>query len=195
MQRTTMTASVGACALLGCVLGLAGCQQNEGFGPRPVDDTERVVTSGVDIQDFDRVAIELSESLVNSGLLGRGGEPSIVLVSQFKNNTSRQIDRDRLMQSVRTVLTRSGRALAISEDPAAVAEADIRGFVGESSGPARPDYAIAVRIYEDRAQRGGTRQIAFFFQLTLSDLNRGLEVWQEEAQVVKQFASAAPLGL
>ncbi len=182
--------AVAAMALSG------GCQQ--GHAPRVADDTELVTTLGLDVQDVERFAAELAESLIDSDVLGGPEGPSVVVVERFVNNTSEtRIDRDRVLGRVLIALNRSDTAVAYmggttrgeGESGLATDEARIRA---EAEGIRREyDYSVIVKLYEDRAQLGRTRQASFIVQLSLIDLDRSVEVWREERRITKQARQAA----
>ena len=162
---------------------LAGCAERQAY--QRADDTELVTSARIDIQDFEDAATQLSESLIQAGVLGTDGEPSLIMVSQFVNDTAMQVDRDRLLKQIRITLNRAGVARAMSEDPIAQQEQAVREFVDERESP-RPDYALSSKILEDRTSFEETLQVAYFFQMTLTEIDTGIAVWEEERRVVKQ---------
>ena len=168
---------------LAMVALVAGCTTRQPYGR--ADDTELVTSARIDIQDFEDAAMSLSESLLDAGILGRGGERSLILVSVFVNDTSMQVDRDRLLKQIRITLNRAGVAYAMSEDPVAQQEQAVREFVSDRESP-KPDYTLASKILEDRVSLGETNQIAYFFQMTLTEIDTGIAVWEEEQRIVKQ---------
>lgn len=160
-----------------------------------VDSPEYLDTMDIDIQDWENAASELSESLLAAGIFGQGGEPSRIVISRFINDTSRRVDRDRLLRRVRVAMNRAGVAQTDmirglggqSEDPYASEHASVQQFINRQSTPApQPDFSITVKLMEDRARVGRTRQIAYFFEMAVTDLKTGAAVWEDQVSVVKQ---------
>ncbi len=162
---------------------VAGCSSRQPYGR--ADDTELLTSERIDIQDFEDAAMSLSESLLDAGILGRGGERSLILVSVFINDTSMQVDRDRLLKQIRITLNRAGVAYAMSEDPVAQQEKAVRDFIDDRDSP-KPNYTLSTKILEDRVSQGKTNQVAYFFQMTLTEIDTGIAVWEEEQRIVKQ---------
>lgn len=162
---------------------VSGCSSRQPYGR--ADDTELLTSERIDIQDFEDAAMSLSESLLDAGILGRGGERSLILVSVFINDTSMQVDRDRLLKQIRITLNRAGVAYAMSEDPVAQQEKAVRDFIDDRDSP-KPNYTLSTKILEDRVSQGKTNQVAYFFQMTLTEIDTGIAVWEEEQRIVKQ---------
>ena len=53
-----------------------------------------------------------------------------------------------------------------------------------------PDFSLSGKIIQLNTRAGDVRQAAFAFQLSLTDLKRGLAVWEEEVQIVKKGKKA-----
>ena len=51
-----------------------------------------------------------------------------------------------------------------------------------------PDLSLSGKILERQIPGGGRRvQIEYYFQLTLTDVNTGLAIWEDEQLVVKRI--------
>ena len=179
---------LAACLVL--CLALAAC----GTPAKTVDPygTQTITTVGdLDIQDAERAAAELSQSLLNSGVLGKGEEPSTIAISRYVNNTSVQIDRDRVVKKLRVSLNKAGVAqtyttigLGPVEDPLA---AQYRQNTDDQwEARPRPDYTLSFKILQQRASKGKLKQNTFIFQMSLTNVNSGLAVWEDEVSITKQ---------
>ncbi|MEM1447365.1 MAG: hypothetical protein AAGF84_15005 [Planctomycetota bacterium] len=167
--------------------------------------TETITTTDrLDIQDATDAAGAMSESLLASGVLGRDGEPSIIAIDRYVNNTTQQIDRDEVVKKIRVTLNKAGVAQTLTT-------IDSRGETGGESNiaskfarenvdaegnaitpdPLVPDYALTYKILENRAKAGKIRQTTFTFQMSLVDVRNGLAIWEDEQQVTKQGDKAA----
>lgn len=178
--------SLSLTLLVGCGAGSSGYAR--------VGDTELLDDGRIMIQDWENAASRLSESLLNEGVFGQQGHPSRIVISRFRNNTTENVDRNRLLRRIRIALSRADvaqvdmtKALGgIAEDPLAGEETAVREFLGGGPTPQPPDYSITVQLFEDRARVGRTTQVAYVFQMAVTDLNTGLAVWEEEERIVKQ---------
>jgi len=153
----------------------------------------------LDIQDATDAAAALSTSLLESGILGRDGQPSVIAVDRYINNTTVQIDRDEVMKKIRVTLNKAGVAQTlVSVDEAG----NIGGESNFASNAAQrryketgqvpvPDYSLTFKIIENSAKAGDTRQTTYTFQMSLVDVrpgsnSAGLAVWEDETRITKQ---------
>ncbi|MEM9418147.1 MAG: hypothetical protein AAGA25_03700, partial [Planctomycetota bacterium] len=180
LLSTTALAVAAACFVGACTNNPARRIDPQG--------TETITTyDKLDIQDATDAAAELSESLLASGRLGKDGEPSIIAIDRYINNTTQQIDRDEVIKKIRVTLNKAGVAQTLTT-------IDSRGETGGESNiaskfarenidnegsavtpePLVPDYALTYKILENRARAGKIRQTTFTFQMSLVDVRNGL---------------------
>lgn len=164
---------------------------------------QTITTVGdLDIQDATDAAGDLSASLLEAGVLGREGKPSIIAISNYVNNTSRHIDRDEVIKKIRVSLNKAGVAQTMTtvgstgtaagaEDTFATNEIAADAFLGNDRPNIRPDYTLSFKLMEKQAQAGRVRQTTYTFQMSLTDLKTGLAVWEDEKQITKQGARAS----
>jgi len=188
-------------------LMLAGC---ESTGAQRIDPagTHTITTiKQLDIQDAADVAAAMSQSLLNSGRLGRHanavGEtvvrPSIIAIDRYVNNTSQQIDRDEVLKKIRVTLNKAGVAqtiVTINDKGELGGESNIATKYAQENTPADRsvqtpellvvDYSLTFKIIENKAKAGKVRQTTFTFQMSLVDVKTGLAVWEDEKQITKQ---------
>lgn len=168
------------------------------------DGPETITTLGqLDIQDATDAAGTLSESLLAKNVLGQDGQPSVIAIDRYINNTTQQIDRDEIIKKIRITLNQAGVAQTLNT-------IDSRGETGGESNIASkysrenvdtdpnaptpqalvPDYALTYKILENRARvpkfGRDVQQTTFTFQMSLTDVNTGLAVWEGETQITKQ---------
>ncbi|MEM9914445.1 MAG: hypothetical protein AAF911_05750 [Planctomycetota bacterium] len=204
-----MTKLLPAIALtLVAALFAGACTNNPARRIDPSGTETITTTDKLDIQDATDAAGAMSESLLASGVLGRDGEPSIIAIDRYVNNTTQQIDRDEVVKKIRVTLNKAGVAQTLTT-------IDSRGETGGESNiaskfarenvdaapgsegnaitpdPLVPDYALTYKILENRAKAGKIRQTTFTFQMSLVDVRNGLAVWEDEQQVTKQGDKAA----
>lgn len=166
----------------GLLVGGVGC----GSDAKRIDPqgTQTITTTGdIDIQDWQDAATRLSQSLLESGTLGSGGEPSIIATSlnKFVNNTTQHVDRDLLIKRIRIVLNKSGKAKAMKMTE----EMKKKAFLEDSDLP-EPDYEMELKIIEKTARAGRTRQSAFVFQMSLLNPKTGILEWEDSTTIAKQ---------
>ena len=74
------------------------------------------------------------------------------------------------------------------EDPMAKGVQDMKDFESGNANrtPDLPDYTLTAKILENRAAAGGTRQVSYIFQMSLTDTRSGRGVWEGEETITKQ---------
>ncbi|MCE9619121.1 MAG: penicillin-binding protein activator LpoB [Planctomycetes bacterium] len=154
-------------------------------------------TNKVDIQDFNLAADKLVQSMSESGIFAKSAhQPSILGISRITNDTSDQFDTDELIKKIRIALLQTGKVQVSTteglngkpEDPMAKGTKDMREFQSGKSNemPRLTDYTLTAKILENSVAEGNTKQTSFIFQMSLTDTNSGLAVWEGEETVTKQ---------
>ena len=179
MNTKTIIAVAGAASLV-C---LAGC--NTGYGPREQARGTEITTHGLDVQDVERAAIELSESLIASNYItrdGDGGEPAAIAINRFVNNSSQvNIDRDRVTNRIMQTFINSRQAVGYT--PSDFETLATRGTLPDRS------FILNAKIYEDVAEAGRDLQVSYIFQMQLLDYTGdGVNpmVWVEERRMTTE---------
>lgn len=188
--------------LLLVALSLTAC--SDGGAKRIETGGTESVTSlnKIDVQDWMEAADNMTQTLIESGVLDRGaaakGDTPVIAISRIVNNTTERIDTDMLTKKIRVNLNRSGKALTTTvialggkaEDPLAKGENERADFFNDGDDPTvkveRPDFTLSGKIIEDRASAGKVKQTTYVFQLSLTDVKRGLAVWEDETPITKQ---------
>lgn len=188
--------------LLLVALSLTAC--SDGGAKRIETGGTESVTSlnKIDVQDWMEAADNMTQTLIESGVLDRGaaakGDTPVIAISRIVNNTTERIDTDMLTKKIRVNLNRSGKALTTTvialggkaEDPLAKGENERADFFNDGDDPTvkveRPDFTLSGKIIEDRASAGKVQQTTYVFQLSLTDVKRGLAVWEDETPITKQ---------
>lgn len=198
MRATTMALAMAT------VLAGAGCRHRVTY-VEPESNDGVVTVRGIDVQDWGMAAEKQINSLLRSGVLDRAEtRPAVIMVSHIDNKTTEHIDTDMLSKKIRVALNRSGKAVTTTavgvggpEDEASMAVRDLRSsdeFRQDTLQPKRalvaPAYSLSGKIIEIATKAGRTRQSAFTFQLSLTDLKTGLAVWEDETAIVKKGKKA-----
>lgn len=195
-MKLTLTFAVATAALAVLV---GGCDTKA----RQINETQAITTiSGIDIQDWNKAANELSMQMLASGVLESAPrKPAVLAISRFVNNTTQQVDMDLLNKTVRINLLNSGKVLTTTttglggqaEDPLAAGIAQERAILTPGTPPQAgmsPDYTLTGKIIQVQARAGNMRQSTFAFQMSLTDVRNGLAVWEGEKQIIKQGTKA-----
>lgn len=193
-------------ALVAVSLALAGpCLAR---GVEKVDGrTDRGPTTvGIDYRDFEDAASNAVQSLLSSGaVVNPDGGRYVLMISRIVNDTMQRIDTDQLVKKIRIELLNSGRVVvttAVSgdgaEDKASFqVREDLRGNeefdqsrVQRRGTLVAPDLSLSGKILQrnltiDRRKQ----QIEYYFQLTLTDLETGLAIWENEFPIIKRTSN------
>ena len=158
-----------------------------------------VTTTGLDVDDAVRAADVMTESMLQSRVFS-GGEPPLIEVSTFINNTETQIDPDSVLKKIRVELTNSGLARVFTPrgHDALAAEQSARNAFrsGTSTGQnptqneLRPDYTLSFKILDDRAKAGRIRELTYTFQMSLTETDTRIAAWEGEEVITKQGSKA-----
>lgn len=192
MNLLTRRSGRSAALVLGLAASVAmtGCRSDDVFY---ADESERIVTGRIDIQDVERFSKELSEALIASGALKSSDGPAQVVIDNYINRTSQpEIDRNRILFPLLTALNNSGTAegylgKTVAGGGLATVEAEQERRAFEGDAVDRPyDYAIAVNLYEDRGDTGRIAQVSFIIQFQVVDVEKGTPVWMDQRTITKQ---------
>lgn len=163
-------------------------------------------TVGIDYRDFEDAASDAVQSLLSSGaVVNPNGGRYVLMISRIVNDTMQRIDTDQLVKKIRIELLNSGRVVvttAVSGDGAEdranfQVREDLRGNdefdqsrVQRRGTLVAPDISLSGKILQrnltiDRRKQ----QIEYYFQLTLTDLETGLAVWENEFPIIKRASN------
>jgi uncharacterized protein (TIGR02722 family) len=178
-------------------LALVACQKAQYVDPKGNDLV--VNADRMNIQDWNLLADQVVQSMVNSGVLARlPNQPAGVLLNSVINTTTQQFDTDGIMKKIRIALLQTGRCEVImTAGPGGRAEdkiaQDAQGLKDFQSGKDNqvnpnnvPDATLTAKLIEDRARSGSTKQVAYVLQMSLTNTATGRAVWEGEASVIKQ---------
>lgn len=189
--------AIAATLPLALPLILAGCQKAQYVDPKGNDLV--VNADRMNIQDWNLLADQAVQSMVNSGVLARlPNQPAGVLLNPVINTTTQQFDTDGIMKKIRIALLNTGRCEVImtagpggrAEDKIAQDAQALKDFQSGRDNQVNPsnvpDATLTAKLIEDRARSGSTRQVAYVLQMSLTNTTTGRAVWEGEASVIKQ---------
>jgi len=194
MKRLIITTALAAAA----AGYLTGCETKA----REIQETQAITTvGGIDIQDWNKAANDLSMQLLASPALASAPrQPAVLAISRFINNTTTQcahnvslnvMDFSAVIRFARE--NNVGLVVIGPEDPLAAGIAQERAILNPNNpaaAAASPDYTLTGKIIQVQARAGNMRQSTFAFQMSLTDLRSGLAVWEGEKQIIKQGTKA-----
>jgi penicillin-binding protein activator len=165
---------------------LAGCETE----PVRVDTRSQTALrsrDGIDVQDWEDAAKILVERLLASRALEKAPkQPAVLQIDRIINNTQQQIDTDSLVKKIRVQLNATGKVLSRSGSQLAAALKEDEEFrTGKKPTEISVDYTLSGKILENRVKVGTARQTTFTFQLSLTTVRDGLDIWEGEEPIAK----------
>ncbi|UYV12633.1 MAG: penicillin-binding protein activator LpoB [Phycisphaera sp.] len=175
------TKTLFALAGLTLALSMPACR-SDAYAPREQARGTEITTHGLNVQDVERVGIELAESLIASNYITAEGEPAAIAMNRFVNNTSQiNIDRDRVTNRILQVFVNSQQAVGYT--PSDFETLATRGTLPERS------YTLNAKIYEDVAELGRDLQVSYIFQMQLLRYTGdgvNPQIWIEERRITTE---------
>lgn len=171
----------------------------------PAADTGPVAMT-LDYRDFERAADEAVQDLLSSGAVANpSGDRYVMVVSRVVNDTMQRIDTDQLTKKIRVSLLRSGKVVTTTAVGVDGAEDQMNEQVRElrnneefdQSGVQQkgtlqaPDLSLSGKIIQRNHKVEDEQQVEYYFQLTLTDLQSGLAVWENETPIIKRGSNDA----
>ncbi len=169
----------------GVGLFMPGCAEP----PHVVTDKDRVTSLWFDVQDFEAVAEQMSNSMLNSRVIPPVGNPPLpIAMGGFVDATGLGIDPSVLLKRVRVSLLQSGRVVFVGEsDSVRRAMDDASDFFrddGRATGVA-PVYTLALRISRMPVVVNRVGQNTLIFHMSLNAAG-DVAVWEDEKMISKQ---------
>ncbi len=186
-----LTLAAGLAAVTGCES--SGARYVETGGPDVIVSLDQI-----DIQDFERAADEMVQSLnASPKIRGTAQNPAILGITGVRNDTSDRFNTDLLTKRIRVALNKTGRMETTmvvgpggnAEDPFAAGNRQAEDYLtGRDTNPVAdlPDYTLSGRIFEVGTRAGRTKQVSYDFQLSLTDRVTGRAVWEDVRTITKQ---------
>jgi len=201
-QRTRYLLALG----LSTLILTTGCEQKT-VNIDMNNDTGGAVM-GLDYRDFAATAQDLTESVIASGALNKpDGGRYVLAISRITNDTMQHIDTDQLVKKIRVGLLKSGKVIvttAVSangaeDDMAMQVRKDLRGndefkqsTVAKKGTMIAPDLSLSGKIIQKNIKMDSdTQRAEYYFQMSLTDINTGLALWEDEKVIGKQGSNKA----
>lgn len=182
---------------------LTGCGATKTVNIDLDNDREAAAVMGLDYRDFQKTAQAMIQSLVESGAIDKpNGGRYVLVVSRVVNDTMQHIDTDQLVKKMRVGLLRSGKVVVTTavgvngaEDKMAMqTRKDLRGnaefnqkTVAKKGQMIAPDLSLSGKIIQRNITvNSDTQQVEYYFQMSLTDINSGLALWEDEKVIGKR---------
>ena len=190
---------------LALVMSAMGCSKLTVTENINMDNDKQIAVRGLSYQDFQKAADEAINSMLRSGVFGGAGSKKQVLaISTIINDTMQHIDTDQLVKKIRVALLQSGKVLvttAISadgaEDEMSMRLRELRQSeefdqktIAAKNTMAGADLSLSGKIIQKNVRLDKDKeQTEYYFQLSLTDVVRGLAVWEGETVIGKRGRS------
>lgn len=161
---------------------------------------EEPVTMGLSGTDFAQASVDAVQSMLSSGAVDRSdGKKNIMVVSTIINDTMQRIDTDQLAKKIRVELLRSGKVMTTTAVGLNGAEDQMNTVYGQLSRSKKvnqktvvkqsftaPNMSLSGKIIQRNNRVDDDKQLVeYYFQLTLTDLEHGLAIWEGETPISK----------
>lgn len=157
---------------------------------------------GLDYRDFQKAAGESISSMLESGALNKpGGGRYVLAISRIINDTMQRIDTDQLIKKIRVELLQSGKVVVTTAVGATGAEDEMtmqarelrktdefnQSTVAGKGQMIAPELSLSGKIIQRNVRvTSNLQQTEYYFQLTLTDINTGLALWEGESVIGKR---------
>ncbi|NOY75462.1 MAG: penicillin-binding protein activator LpoB [Kiritimatiellaeota bacterium] len=182
-------------------LGLAGCSGTPPHRIDPEGDSGLITVNELNFKDWQMASAKCVNSLLQStALKTEDGHKPVIMISTIKNSTMQHINVNLLTQDIRVALLRSGKAITTTavgangaEDKATRQVRALRNdpmfnrkTVKKMGRVVAPDFSLAGEVIQQKTVQGNTEESYFTIHLTLTDLDKGLAVWEDSVRIAKQ---------
>ncbi len=186
------------------VIGMSACTPTENID---IYNDHGDAVMGLDYRDFNKASSEAVASMLSSGAVNKpGGGRYVLAISRITNDTMQRIDTDQLIKKIRIDLLNSGKVIvttAISadgaEDRMAMQARQLRhsdefkqSTVAGKGQMIAPELSLSGKILQRNIKINRRKQQAeYYFQLSLTDINTGLAIWEGETVIGKRGSNDA----
>ena len=184
-------------------LALFGCTET-----RVVDlQNEKEVTSmqnvmELEYRDWTSTAETMTKSMLESKAFTSHKKP-VIAMGKIINDTAQRFDTDILTKKIRTTLLKSGTAQIATnfsgEDTTSNTVRNIRGndeydavTIAQKGTLIAPNMSLSGKMLQRNMKlksgwfSSNDTRVEYYLQLTLTDLNTGLSIWEDEKPIIKE---------
>jgi len=156
----------------------------------------------LEYRDWTKTAENMTKSMIESGALNRTPKPAIA-IANIVNDTTQRFDTDILVKKIRTTLLKSGKAQIATnfsgEDTTANSVRSLRDNIEYAQNTiankgmlVAPNMSLSGKMLQRNLKLESgifssvDTRVEYYLQLTLTDLNTGLSVWEDEQPIIKE---------
>jgi len=160
----------------------------------------------LEYRDWTKTAENMTKSMIESGALNRTPKPAIA-IANIVNDTTQRFDTDILVKKIRTTLLKSGKAQIATnfsgEDTTANSVRSLRDNIEYAQNTiankgmlVAPNMSLSGKMLQRNLKLESgifssvDTRVEYYLQLTLTDLNTGLSVWEDEQPIIKEGTHA-----
>lgn len=181
-------------------------------GTRVVDTTDKDEVAGMqhvmelEYRDWADVAEKMTESMIQSGALKSESKP-VIAVADIKNDTMQRLDTDMLTKKIRTALMKANKAQIATnfsgEDTTSNIVRVQRGneeynqkTIAQKGTLVAPNMSLSGKMLQRNLKldpgwfSSVDERVEYYLQMTLTDLDTGLSVWEDEQPIIKEGKDA-----
>ncbi len=186
-------------------LMFSGCANKEPKYVGGDSGNKAPTTLTIDRKDFEDAALKATKSMLQSGALNKpGGGRYVVAIDEIINDTTQRIDTDMLIKKIRIAMLKSGKAVVTTAIKVGGPESTLtrsvrklrkdgevkRKTIAKKNSIIAPDLGLSGKIIQRNARTHDNDQLVeYYFQLTLTHLESGLAIWEDESVVGKLGSS------
>jgi uncharacterized protein (TIGR02722 family) len=197
MKKSTLFMCVGALA------ALSGCGETRVVD---LDDTRDVAAMQqvmeLEYRDWTKTAEKMTASMLKSGAFARVKNP-VIAMGPMINDTMQRLDTDVLVKKIRTTIMNDGHAQIATnfsgEDTTSDAARAKRkndeyaaSTIAAKGTLVAPNLSLSGKMLQRNLKlKSGLfsstdTRVEYYLQLTLTDINTGLSVWEDEQPIIKE---------
>ncbi len=160
----------------------------------------------LEYRDWTKTAESMTKSMLDSGVLDKTTKP-VIAVSNIVNDTTQRFDTDILIKKIRTTLLKSGKAQIATnfsgEDTTSDKVRTLRDnieyaqtTIANKGTLVAPNMSLSGKMLQRNLKLESgwfssvDTRVEYYLQLTLTDLNTGLSIWEDEQPIIKEGTHA-----
>jgi len=150
---------------------------------------------GLDYRDFEFAATEsISKMLATGAVNNPKGGRYVLAISRVTNDTQQYIDTDQLVKKIRVALLDSKKVVVTTAVGLTGPEDPLSARVNELGAPGKhpvlPELSLSGKILQrNLAIDRRNQQVEYYFNLTLTQIETGLAIWENETVIGKRGSS------
>lgn len=160
----------------------------------------------LEYRDWTNTAEKMTKSMLESGALNTQQKP-VIAIGNIVNDTQQRFDTDILTKKIRTTLLKSGKAQIATNYTGEDTNSDnvrklrdnieyAQTTIANKGMLVAPNMSLSGKLLQRNLKLESgilssvDTRVEYYLQLTLTDLNTGLSVWEDEQPIIKEGKDA-----